>query len=74
MSTPRFAVYHALDPLMMAHPQAAHWQTDRDAHYTHVADVEASFEQVFALTNHGDLAHYRYATEINLGWRCHRGL
>ncbi len=50
----RYAVYHAHDPFAMVAPQAAHWFRERSRHYTHVADVEAPLEQVFALTNHID--------------------
>src|SRR5260370_6842732 len=50
----RYAVYHADDPFGMITPQAAHWYADRYRHYTHVADVVAVLEQVFALTNHID--------------------
>src|SRR6266566_7366231 len=50
----RYAVYHANDLHEMVTPQATHWFTDRSRHYTHVADVEAPLEQVFALTNHID--------------------
>ena len=50
----RYAVYHAHDLFAMITPQAAHWYADRSRHYTHVADVVASLEQVFALTNHID--------------------
>src|SRR5260221_9396973 len=50
----RYAVYHAHDPFAMVTPQAAHWFRERSRHYTHVADVEAPLEQVFALTNHID--------------------
>src|SRR5260221_13726210 len=50
----RYAVYHAHDPFAMVTPQAAHWFRERFRYYTHVADVEAPLEQVFALTNHID--------------------
>ena len=50
----RYAVYHAHDPFAMVAPQAAHWFREQSRHYTHVADVEAPLEQVFALTNHID--------------------
>jgi len=50
----RYAVYHANDLFAMITPQGAHWYADRSKHYTHVADVVASLEQVFALTNHID--------------------
>jgi hypothetical protein len=50
----RYAVYHATDLYAMIAPQPEHWHTDRSRHYTHVADVEAQLEQVFALTNHID--------------------
>ena len=50
----RYAVYHAHDLFAMITPQAAHWFRERSRHYTHVADVEAPLEQVFALTNHID--------------------
>jgi hypothetical protein len=50
----RYAVYHANDLLAMIAPQAELWHTDRSRHYTHVADVVAPLEQVFALTNHID--------------------
>ena len=50
----RYAVYHATDLHAMIAPQPEHWHTDRSLHYTHVADVEAPLEQVFALTNHID--------------------
>ena len=48
----RYAVYHANDLFAMALPEASHWYEDRSRSYTHVADVEAPLEQVFALTNH----------------------
>ncbi len=47
----RYAVYHAKDLLEMLVPQASHWYEDRSRYYTHVADVVAPLEQVFALTN-----------------------
>ncbi len=47
----RYAVYHANDLLEMVVPQASHWYEDRTRYYTHVADVVAPLEQVFALTN-----------------------
>ncbi len=50
----RFAVYHAHDLLAMLIPHASHWSEDRTRYYTHVADVVAPLEQVFALTNHID--------------------
>ena len=50
----RYAVYHANDLFAIITPQAAHWFRDRSRYYTHVADVVASLEQVFALTNHID--------------------
>jgi len=50
----RYAVYHANDLLAMITPQAAHWFRDRPRYYTHVGDVVAPLEQVFALTNHID--------------------
>ena len=49
-----FAVYHATDPHAMIAPQPERWYLDQSRHYTHVADVEAPLEQVFALTNHID--------------------
>ena len=52
----RYAVYHANDLFAMALPGASHWHEDRSRYYTHVADVEAPLEQVFALTNHIDHA------------------
>ena len=48
----RYAVYHANDLFAMALPEASHWYEDRSRYYTHVADVVAPLEQVFALTNH----------------------
>ncbi|HET8854270.1 MAG TPA: hypothetical protein VFN02_17260, partial [Ktedonobacteraceae bacterium] len=36
----------------MVMPHASHRSEDRSRSYTHVADVEASLEHVFALTNH----------------------
>ena len=50
----RFAVYHAHDLLAMLMPQASHWYEDRSRSYTHVADVVAPLEKVFALTNYID--------------------
>ena len=53
----QFAVYHATDPLTMALPPAtlSHWWSNqRETHYRHVADVAASFADLFALTNHID--------------------
>ena len=50
----RYAVYHANDLLAMITPQASSWYEDRSSNYTHVADVVAPLEQVFALTNHID--------------------
>ncbi len=55
MQTPlRYAVYHANDLRAMIVPQASHWSDDRPQYYTHVADMLAPLEQVFALTNHID--------------------
>ena len=48
---PRYAVYHANDLLEIVIPLATHWYEDRSGYYTHVADVVAPLEQVFALTN-----------------------
>ncbi|HET8851617.1 MAG TPA: hypothetical protein VFN02_03760 [Ktedonobacteraceae bacterium] len=50
----RYAIYHANDLLAMITPQALSWYEDRSSNYTHVADVVAPLEQVFALTNHID--------------------
>ena len=52
-----YSVYHARDPMQMVYHDEAQWYQDRESHYQHVADVEASveekpLEQVFALTNH----------------------
>ena len=52
----RYAVYHANDLFAMVVPEASHWYEDRFRYYTHVADVEAPLERVFALTNHIDHA------------------
>jgi len=52
----RYAVYHANDLFAMALPEASHWYEDRSRYYTHVANVVAPLEQVFALTNHIDHA------------------
>jgi len=56
---PRYAVYHARDPLQMMRHDASPWQADRALHYQHVADVEAEacdrpLSRVFRLTNHLD--------------------
>ncbi len=50
----RYAIYHANDLLAMITPQASSWSESRSSNYTHVADVVAPLEQVFALTNHID--------------------
>ncbi len=50
----RYAVYHVNDLFAIPTVQASHWHEDRSRSYTHVADVVASLEQVFALTNHID--------------------
>ncbi len=50
----RYAVYHANDLLEMLMPQESHWYEDRSRSFTHVADVVAPLEEVFALTNHID--------------------
>jgi hypothetical protein len=50
----RYTVYHANDLSAMAEPQAAWWYEDRSRYFTHVADVVAPLERVFALTNHID--------------------
>ena len=50
----RYAIYHANDLPALVVPQEEHWYIDRPRHYTHVADVAAPLEQVFALTNHID--------------------
>lgn len=50
----RYAVYHANDLFALPTVQASHWHEDRSRYYTHVADVEAPLERVFALTNHID--------------------
>ncbi len=47
----RYAVYHANDLLAMVLPHASHWYKDQFRSYTHVADVVAPLEHVFALTN-----------------------
>ena len=47
----RYAIYHANDLLAMITPQASSWSEDRSRSFTHVADVVALLEQVFALTN-----------------------
>ena len=52
----RYAVYHTNDLLAMIMPNASHWYEDRSSSYTHVADVVAPLEQVFALTNSIDYA------------------
>ena len=50
----RYAVYHANDMLEVNLPPAMRWYADKSLYYTHVADVVAPLEQVFALTNHVD--------------------
>src|SRR6266567_1713525 len=50
----RYAVYHANDVLETNLPPAMRWYADKSLYYTHVADVVAPLEQVFALTNHID--------------------
>lgn len=53
----RYAVYHATDPLAMALPPdvlSQWWSNQRETHYRHVADVDAPFADLFALTNHID--------------------
>ena len=50
----RYAVYHANDVLEVNLPLAMRWYADKSMYYTHVADVVASLEQVFTLTNHID--------------------
>jgi hypothetical protein len=52
--TQRYAVYHANDLLETHLPPAMRWYADRSSYYTHVADVVAPLEQIFALTNHID--------------------
>ncbi len=52
----RYAIYHANDLLEMVVPHASHWYEDRSCSYTHVADVVAPLEHVFALTNSIDHA------------------
>ena len=49
-----FAVYHTTNPLAMLTPEVSSWHEDRSHAYTHVADVVAPLEHVFALTNHID--------------------
>ena len=61
----RYAVYHANDLFAMAVPQASHWHGDRSRCYTHVADVEAPLEQVFALTNH---IHHSWTSNPEVVW------
>lgn len=46
----RYAVYHAKDLSAIVEPQAAWWHEDRSRYFTHVADVAAPLERVFALT------------------------
>ncbi len=62
---PRYAVYHASDLLAMVIPLATHWYEDRSRYYTHVADVVAPLEQVFALTNHID---HSWASNPEVVW------
>src|SRR5260370_36198849 len=50
----RYAIYRANDVFERNLPPAARWYADRSRYYTHVADVVAPLEQVFALTNHID--------------------
>jgi hypothetical protein len=50
----RYAVYHANDVLETNLPPAMRWYADKAMYYTHVADVVATLEQVFSLTNHID--------------------
>src|ERR1700693_2495394 len=52
--TQRYAVYHANNVLETNLPPAMRWYADKSKYYTHVADVVAPLEQVFALTNHID--------------------
>jgi hypothetical protein len=52
--TQRYAVYHANDLLGTHLPPAMRWYADKYLYYTHVADVVAPLEQIFALTNHID--------------------
>ena len=50
----RYAVYHANDVLETNLPPAMRWYADKSSYYTHVADIVAPLEQIFALTNHID--------------------
>jgi len=61
----RYAVYHANDLFAMALLETAHWYGDRSRYYTHVADVEAPLEQVFALTNH---INYPWTSNPQVVW------
>ena len=61
----RYAVYHANDLLEMVVPQASHWYDDQSCFYSHVADVLAPLEQVFALTNHID---HSWTSNLQIVW------
>ena len=61
----RYAVYHANDLLAMVVPQTLHWSEDRSRYYTHVADVVAPLEHVFALTNSID---HSWTSNLEVVW------
>ncbi len=61
----RYAVYHANDLFAIPIVQASHWYEDRSRYYTHVADVVAPLEQVFALTNHID---HSWKSNLEVVW------
>jgi hypothetical protein len=52
--TQRYAVYHVNNVFETNLPPAMRWYAEKSRYYTHVADVVAPLEQVFALTNHID--------------------
>jgi hypothetical protein len=60
-----FAVYHATNPLAMLTPEVSSWYEGRSGSYTHVADVVAPLEQVFALTNHID---HDWTSNLEVVW------
>jgi hypothetical protein len=65
----RYEIHHANDIFAMVFPSAEHWLEDRAEHFTHVADVEAPLERLFALTQHTDEGGWPNHPEV--AWHRH---
>jgi hypothetical protein len=51
-----YTLFHNLNPMAMLYPQDYErcWFTNRDQHFTRVAEIDASLERIFAVSNHID--------------------